>query len=174
MSPTSEQNEPNFKNRRFCLRFCLKIKKSSSFLVKTTITLGQNSPNFGAKRAQLQKPAIHSNQSPKIWRINNTESQLICKWEHFFKKKYQENFFNCRMKMAIFWNMLKNTQLWPTTMTKPQPKLDFEASLEESYSCLSCGTLCFKCCPLNLPQWPHKNSGPRREEGRFEWNVHIL
>ena len=45
-------------------------------------------------------------------------SQLIWKWEHF-EKSCQENFFNCRMKIAIFWKMLKTTQLWPTTVTKP-------------------------------------------------------
>ena len=41
-------------------------------MATTTVTLGQNSPNFGAKRAQLQKPAIHNKQLPVKCPKNNT------------------------------------------------------------------------------------------------------
>ena len=39
---------------------------------KFGLTLGQKRPNFGAKRAQLQKPAIHSKQLPVKCPKNNT------------------------------------------------------------------------------------------------------
>ena len=39
--------------------------------------------------------------------------------ESILKKSYQENYFHCWLKMVIFWKTLKNTQLWPTIVTKP-------------------------------------------------------
>ena len=43
---------------------------------KYGLTLGQKWPNFGAKRAQLQKPAIHSKQLPVKCPKNNTAYRI--------------------------------------------------------------------------------------------------